>query len=214
MGCKGDSFTMMEVLITFPLREGIDFTILEEFMLIIYQPRDMYDDWFDKVGEYEDDYSNKPLLFTQKSATNHVILDGIHEISFHLKLPKGPYIYLHKQKDRLLINENGLVTTLGNGRSVNYITEDGGDLTFVGSLEEAIPLQTSPNKTNDKESNDIDPFEESNDVDSFEEYKTKQIITETTPIQRDTISRILNDIGDCVKNSGEDKAGECVKAMK
>lgn len=192
---------MMEVLITFPLHEDIDLTILEEFMLIIYQPKNISDDRFDKIDEYEDDYLNKPLLYTQKSATNHVILDGIHEISFHLKLPKASYIYLHKQKDKLLLNEKALVATLGNGRKVNYITPDNGRLTF----EEVSPLPTSlpssPKKTSSKAT-------------SFDEFFEKQIISDKTPIKRDTISRILNVIEDSVKNSGEDKTGECVTAMK
>ena len=62
---------------------------------------------FDRVGVHEDsttDQAHKPLIFTQKSSKNHVILDGIHEISFRLQLPRATYVYLHKQKDRLLLN--------------------------------------------------------------------------------------------------------------
>ena len=58
------------------------------------------------------DYMKKPLIFTQKSSKNHVILDGIHEISFRLKLPKGPYVYLHQQKDRLLLNDGDKVNVV------------------------------------------------------------------------------------------------------
>merc|ERR1712226_566170 len=79
----------------------------------------------------------KPLLFTQKSGANHVIIDGIHEISFHLNLPKGTYVYLHKQRDKLLLNERGLITTLGNGRKVNYVTADeNGSVSFDAAIEE------------------------------------------------------------------------------
>ena len=56
--------------------------------------------------------TNKPLVFTQKSSKNHVILDGIHEISFRLELPKGSYVYLHKHKDKLLLNEKNKVSVL------------------------------------------------------------------------------------------------------
>ena len=62
---------------------------------------------FDSVGVHEDattDQVHKPLVFTQKSSKNHVILDGIHEISFRLQLPRATYVYLHQQKDRLLLN--------------------------------------------------------------------------------------------------------------
>ena len=42
---KDSSATMMEVLITFPLRSfDIDLDILEEFMLIIYRPLSFTDD--------------------------------------------------------------------------------------------------------------------------------------------------------------------------
>ena len=68
-----------------------------------------FSDRFDKVDDYQDGYSDNALVFTQKSSTNHVILDGIHEISFRLELPKGLYVYLHKQKDRLLLNNEDKV---------------------------------------------------------------------------------------------------------
>jgi len=174
---KKTSDTMMEVLITFPLRcFDIDLTILEEFMLIIYQPTNINDDRFDKVDDYEEndpDYMNKPLVFTQKSTTNHVILDGIHEISFRLELPKGPYVYLHKQRDRLLLNEKDKVTTLGGGRRVNYFTSVDGELIFP---QGASPQTLSPRGN-----------------DTF--YEKKQLISHTTtPKQKDSINQILNNI--------------------
>lgn len=126
---------MMEVLITFPLQEeNIDLQYLDEIMLLIYQPRNIYDDRFERINEEDTSDSTmtyKPLLFTQKSAANHVIIDGIYEISFHLNLPRGTYVYLHKQRDKLLLNDRGLITTLGNGRKVNYVTADeGGGVSF------------------------------------------------------------------------------------
>jgi len=135
VGLKKTSETMtMEVLITFPLDEfDIDLSILEEFMLIIYQPLTINDDRFDQVDENfgtSVNYANKPLIFTQKSSKNHVILDGIHEISFRLQLPKGPYVYLHKHKDKLLLNEKDKVTTLGGGRKVNYLTPHNEEIIF------------------------------------------------------------------------------------
>ena len=70
----------------------------------------------DQVDENFDanvDTIHKPLVFTQKSSKNHVIIDGIHEISFRLELPKGPYVYLHKQKDKFLLNEADKVGFFG-----------------------------------------------------------------------------------------------------
>jgi len=199
---KTSETMMMEVLVTFPLHEfDIDLSILEEFMLIIYQPRNANDDRFDQVDENFDanvDTIHKPLVFTQKSSKNHVIIDGIHEISFRLELPKGPYVYLHKQKDRFLLNEGDKLTTLGGGRIVNYLTPDNKPEIHY-TKDSPVTLSPRHETFNDKKEKPADNENAKNSV--ADNDNAKNSVTDKANA-KNSVGKILNGIDDLLVESG------------